>query len=166
MNLYTLATEYHVLMETLEGLNLDEQTVIDSIEGSGIMDDIQAKVVNMVKLTKNIGATLPAVDAEIKRLKELKTQREESIDGIKKYIIECLNTAGLSKIHDDLFTVSIAKNPSSVVIGDTSLIPSEYWIQKPAPEPEVSKTLLGNDLKLGKEIAGASLQSSVRLSIK
>jgi len=62
--------------------------------------------------------------------------------------------------------LKLRKNPPSVVVLDESLIPVEYWDQKPTPPPPaptVSKVKIAQAIKIGKEVPGAVLRPSNRV---
>ena len=41
--LYALTDQYRTLMESLDRMDMEAQTIADTIEASGIVDDIQTK---------------------------------------------------------------------------------------------------------------------------
>jgi len=62
--------------------------------------------------------------------------------------------------------LKLRKNPPSVVVLDESLIPVEYWDQKPTPPPPaptVSKAKIAQAIKANKEVPGAVLRPSNRV---
>jgi len=66
------------------------------------------------------------------------------------------------------FEAHIQGKPSAVEISDPALVPADYWVT-PEPKPPVaaiSKKLIGDALKAGLVVPGASLGTDKKLVIK
>lgn len=99
-----------------------------------------------------------ALDAEIKRLVEMKKARERRAERLKKYIELAL---GGAKFKSDLVSVYYRKNDSVKIMNDED-IPDRYW--KITREPRKSEIM--TDLRLGKKVPGAELEESINTIIR
>jgi hypothetical protein len=164
--LYVMADEYAALMHRLDVLDMDAQTIADTIEASGLVDDIQTKAQGIEMVAREATKYVTLIDMEIDRLKELKASRERVGQGLRDYLKRCMESAGIEKIECPLFKVAIQKNPPAVDIFDPLSIPADYMTDpKPVP-PAPDKTRIKEAIKAGKEIPGARLTQSTRLAIK
>lgn len=164
--LYNLSAQYADLMHKLDALDLDAQTIADTIEASGLTDDIQNKAQGVEMVARTALQYVPMLEMEIARLKELKDSRERVAKGLRDYLKSCMESAGIEKIECPLFKVAIQKNPPAVDIFDPLSIPSAYMTEpKPIP-PAPDKTLIKQAIKDGFEVPGARMTQSTRLAIK
>jgi len=162
--LYDLVGERLALQNKLESLELDEQTIADTLEGSST--EIQAKVESYAFVIRNMEALPEAIKAEEKRLAERRKAIEKRVDNIKHWLFTSMQTAGINKIESPVFTIALQNNPASVVIDDESLIPADYLRVPEAPPPSPDKALIKQAINDGFEVPGAHLQTSQRLVIK
>lgn len=163
--LYDLAGQYKALAQKLAGLDLDAQTIEDTIEGSGLVDEINVKVQGCELVARSLEAFNPAIDAEIARLTDLKKHRSSAAKGLRDYIKAQMEAAEITKITAPMVTLSIVQIPPSVEIYEEGLLDARYMVQKPAPAPTPSKTIIAADLKAGIEVQGAKLTHSTRLKV-
>jgi hypothetical protein len=164
--LYVLSSQYAALAEQLDRLELDEKTIADTIEASGLTDDIQNKAQGVLMVATEATKYVPLIEMEIQRLKDLKATRERVAQGLRDYLKSCMESAGIEKIECPLFKVSIQKNPPAVDIFDPMSIPSAYMTEpKPIP-PAPDKALIKQAMKDGFEVPGARMTQSTRLEIK
>jgi hypothetical protein len=164
--LYVLSSQYAALADKLDRLELDEQTITDTIESSGLVDDIQAKVQGVEMVAREAEKYNTLVDMEIDRLKALKAGRERVAKGLRDYIKRNMEAAGIEKIECPLCKISIQKNPPAVDVFDPLSIPAAYMTDpKPVP-PAPDKALIKQAIKDGFEVPGARMTQSTRLAIK
>jgi hypothetical protein len=164
--LYTLTNQYLELAEKLADGDFDAQTIADTIEASGITDELATKAQGIESVARGALAHNDAIDAEIARLKALKERRQNVADGLRKYLKEEMERAGIQKIECPLFTISIAKNPVAVEIYDALSIPESFMRQPQTPPPVIDKTAIKAAIQSGSEISGARLTQSTRLAVK
>lgn len=163
--LYDLAGQYSALANKLADADFDAQTIADTIEASGLVDEINDKAQGCELVARSLEAFNPAIDAEIARLASLKLSRANAAKGLREYIKTQMEAAGISKITAPMVTLSIVQNPPSVEIYEEGLLNARYMVQKPAPAPIPSKTIIAADLKAGIEVQGAKLTHSTRLKV-
>lgn len=163
-SLYQLADEYSALMHKLDSLDLDAQTIQDTIEASGLTDAIELKAQGIEMVARAAVAYCPTIDAEIERLKALKAQREAVAHGLRQYLLRNMESAGIEKIACPYFTISIAKNPPSVDIFDPLSLPAKYMVV-PEPKPAPDKKAIAAAIKAGEEVPGARITQGTRLKV-
>lgn len=164
--LYTLTNQYLQLAEQLADADFDAQTIADTIEASGITDELATKAQGIESVARGALAHNDAIDAEIARLKALKDRRQKVADGLRDYLKCEMERAGIQKIECPLFTISIAKNPVAVEIYDAPSIPDSFMRQPKTPPKVIDKKAIKDAIQSGTEISGARLSQSTRLSIK
>jgi hypothetical protein len=76
-----------------------------------------------------------------------------------------MESAGVSKIESPYLSMTIRKNPPSVIIDDVDSIPPKYIHIPELPPPMPDKSAIGRDLKSGKDIPGTHLEQTTRLVI-
>jgi len=59
MNLYSLAAEYRQAAESIANLDLDDQTIADTLEG--LSGELEVKATNVAMFAKNLEATATAI---------------------------------------------------------------------------------------------------------
>lgn len=164
--LYALTNAYLQLADQLADGDFDAQTIADTIEASGITDELAMKAQGIESVARGALAHNDAIDAEIARLKALKDRRQKVADGLRDYLKSEMERAGIQKIECPLFTISIAKNPAAVEIYDALSIPDSFMRQPQTPPPVIDKKAIKDAIQSGAEISGARLSQSTRLSIK
>ena len=164
-SLFTLTNQYLQLADKLAAGDFDAETVADTIESSGLTDDIAVKAQNLEYVARSAETYLPAIDAEIARLTALKAHRVKVAAGLREYLMISMIRMQLERIECPMFAISIRSNPPSVDVFESLQVPSKYWRVIPetcAPD----KTLIKEALKSGVDVPGARLTQSQRLVIK
>jgi hypothetical protein len=164
--LYVLTSQYRQLADQLAEGDFDAATVADTIEASGIVDDINTKAANCTLMAKSLVQYVPTIDAEINRLEALKERAERNSSALMDYVKTCMESSGISKITCPLFELAMVFNPPSVYVIDPLSVPDEYLAeQKPAPPRAPDKKKIGEALKSGKDLGFARLSQSTRLRV-
>jgi len=164
-SLYVLADQYVQLMHTLADGDFDAQTVADTLESVGIVDDIKVKAQNIEMVARNLLQYDAALDAEIERLKALQARRRANAERLRHYLKIEMEHMGITKIECPLFSLSVRKNPAGVDAYEPKLIPKKYWRQKPAPPAEIDKTSIQIAWRDGYEVPGAKKKETTRLVV-
>ena len=165
--LYSLAGQYRQLAERLADLDLDAQTIVDTIEASGLVDDLQTKAQGVLMIAQGAEMHNAAIDSEIARLQALKAQRCKVAQGLRDYLLDNMQAAGIEKIECPLFKITVRKNPPAVEIVDWAALPAEFMIV-PEPKPVIAapdKAAIKRLLIAGHPVPGAQLTQGVRLVI-
>ena len=166
--LYVLANQYLELADKLANLDLDATTIADTIEASGITDELTVKAQGIEYVARGAEAHHAAIDAEIARLQALKAQRTRTAEGLREYLKTQMERANIHKIECPLFKISIKANPPAVEITDQLSIAHEY-MRTPEPKPLVpapDKAAIKKALQSGVDVIGARLTQSTRLDIQ
>ena len=161
--LYVIAAEYRALADALADLDLDPQTVADTLEGAAGELEIKAEAVAC--MVRNIEVTADAIKAHCEMQRERESVIRRRADHLRDYLTRTLSACGIQKIERPGLTIGWRKS-SAVAIDEPALIPAEFWRQSPAPPPEPDKTALAAALKTGAEIPGAHLEHRSNLTIK
>ena len=166
MNLYELTQQQLELKQQLMEMNLDQQTISDTIEGSSL--EISKKIENYGIVLRDRESFVDAISKEIERLTERMNAEKKRIERTKNWLLSSMVTLEIKQIECPLFTIAVQDNPPSVDVYNDKLIPAEY-MRVPEPEPPVpapDKRLILSDLKAGKEVAGCVLKRDKRIVIK
>jgi chromosome segregation ATPase len=164
--LYQLTGERLALQTKLQEMNLDEDTIHDTLEGEALA--IEAKIESYGFVIKNLRAPVIAIDDEIKRLQERKKAFDRQADRVEAWLKDNMVKCGIKKLECPAFTIAIQDNPPSVFVDDEAKIPKEYMRQAipKIPPPEPDKVAIAKAIKEGKEVAGCHLNQTQRLVIK
>jgi restriction endonuclease S subunit len=164
--LYQLRTEYVELMTKLADMDLDAQTLSDTIESTGVVESFNEKAANVVMVARQFDAHCDAIDSEIERLKALKTSRQNTADKLRDYLLNNMMAAQIESIDHPLMSIKIRNNPESVEVFEEKLIPSDYMTWPKMPDPKPNKTLIKTALKSGQDIPGCKIVRTHSLTIK
>ena len=166
--LYEISSQYLQLAERLSEGDFDLQTVADTVEASGLVDDFTDKAQALEFVARGAVAFNPAIDAEIARLTALKASRERVAAGLRKYLLDNMLRTGISKISCPLFSISVQNNPPATDVYDPLSLPAVY-MRFPEPKPPVAqpdKAAIKAALQAGIDVPGAQLVQSQRLVVK
>lgn len=161
--LFILAAEHRALADKLHDTDLDEQTILDTLE---------AESGDLVEKGKNVAAVFRNLESDAKQIKEAEQQLaerrkaiEKRAESLKQYLKTNMEIAGIHKIECPWFVVSIAHNPEAVTVDDESLIPRDYFKEIPATF-QLDKALVKSAIKDGYDVPGARLTRGTSLRIK
>jgi len=161
--LFELAAEYRAISDKLHDLDMDEQTIADTLESIG--GDLQEKSVNVAKYFRNMEADADKIEEAAKAMMERARAIRKRAASLKKYLHDNMERAGITKIESPWFVVSIKNNPASVKIDDESLIPDDYMREIPAKfEPD--KKMIKSAMDEGYQVPGCHIERGTRLEIK
>ena len=162
--LYELAAEYRADAEKLADIDLDEQTLADTLEG--LSGELEVKAQNVIMFTRNLEATAAAIKEAEAQMAARRKALENRAAGLRRYVLENMQFAGIQKIECPLFKLSIRDNPAAVDIYEPGLIPAQYMKQPEPPPPAPDKTAIKAAITAGTEVPGARLTKGTRLEIK
>ena len=161
MKLYELTENYRNLQDLLENPEIDQRLIEKALDEVG--EQLEEKAENIAKLIKTLEVEATGFKAEEKRLADKRKALENRISGLKSYIDSAMKVTGKKKIKGQLFSFNIQKNPPSVNITDSTLIPKEYYIQQ---EPVLDKKTVLIALRSGETVPGAELLQTESLRIR
>lgn len=161
--LFILAAEHRALADKLHNLDLDDQTIADTLEAEG--GDLIEKGKNVAAVFRNLESDAKQIKEAEQQLAERRKAIEKRAESLRNYLKTNMEIAGISKIECPWFVVSIAQNPEAVTVEDESLIPRDYFKEIPATY-QLDKALVKQAIKDGFEVPGARLSRGTSLRIK
>ena len=159
-NLYRLTQETLDLQaRLLASVDNDTGEVDSEIAGylTEKQDQLEAAVTGCVQIKRGVDATIVEIEAEINRLTEIKKRYIRISDGIKNSVKTTMEATGTQAIKNIDCTVALHKSPPSAKVYNELLLPDEYWRVVERKTPDLTK--IGEALKAGKEVAGATLET-------
>lgn len=163
-SLYVLADEYKAAAESLANLDLDEQTIADTLEG--LAGALEVKATNVAMFARNLEAAAESIKSAEKQMADRRKAIEVRATRLRTYLRDNMLKAGISKIECPYFSLAIRENPPSVVIDAEVMIPAEFMRQPEPPPPSPDKKAIAEALKAGTTVPGAHLERGKRLEIK
>ena len=110
--------------------------------------------------------SIVGIDAEIRRLENLKAEREARANRLESHIQWALEQIGQSDWSDDLHTVRLKRNPPKVVIESEALIPRTYIKETYKVIESIDKAAIKEALNNGIPVEGCKLVQDWRMEIK
>lgn len=158
MNLYQIKNEYLTLASQLEQGELtpeiEQQLQINE-------EQLKEKAINYGYVIRSFEYDNDVIDAEIKRLKQLKEQKENAIDKLKNAVSDAMQLYGIEKIDSPTLKISFRKS-ESIEVSDN--LDKKYFIEKTTLQPD--KNAIKQAIKDGQQIQGAVLVINYNIQIK
>ncbi len=158
MNLYQIKNEYLTLASQLEQGELtpeiEQQLQINE-------EQLKEKAINYGYVIRSFEYDNDVIDAEIKRLKQLKEQKENAIDKLKNAVSDAMKLYGIEKINSPTLKLSFRKSESIEV---SENIDKKYLIEKITLQPD--KNAIKQAIKDGQQVEGAVLVTNYNIQIK
>lgn len=169
LTLYGISKEMRA-MEELWEMAVDEET--GEIKDSALLGELQQEIettlreksADIVKYYKNRENLIKSIDKEIKRLQELKKIGEKKQGNFENYVKMCMEKMEIKKIETPNGNITWSAGRESVDCFDENLVPDKYKIED--VKLNISKTLIKEAIKSGKEVPGAVLVRKSTISIK
>jgi len=162
--LYILADEYKETESKLTDLNLDAQTISDTLES--LSGDLEAKCSNVALVVRN----MESLAEQIKQAEASMAARRKAIENranhVREYLKQNMERCNITNIDSPWLKIAIRQNPPSVVIDAESMLPAEFWRTQEPPPPAVDRKAIKEAIQEGKEVPGAHLERSTRIEIK
>ena len=159
-SLYEITSGFPVLMENEEITEEDKKKIEEELTVL-----LQQKSQNVIGAFRNIETIIEAKKNEEKRLKESRERDEKQLKKFKKYVKECMERNGITKIETGLGTLSIAKSPASVEIINEDEVPSEF--KQEVTTIKIDKTKIKDNFKETEIPAGVNIvTTNTNLRIK
>lgn len=162
--LYVIADQYLQDVAKLQDLDLDPQTVADTLEG--LSGDLEVKATNVAMFIRN----LESLADQIKHAEATMSARRKAIearaDAVREYLLTNMQRTGISKIDSPYLHIALRNNPPSVIVDDVTLIPERYMRQAPPPPPVPDKKEIAAALKFGEKVPGVHLETKQTVTIK
>lgn len=144
MRLYELTEQYEALQEMMYDPDIDEQTILDTMEG--LWGEIEEKADNYAKIITGMKKDIETLKEEETRLLSRRKRLEERSKWLKDNLEANMRQIGKVKFKTALFSFNIQKNGGLeplVIDGTIDDIPGRYLIpQPPVPDNEAIRALL------------------------
>lgn len=161
--LYEIAAAYRADAERLAELDLDPQTLADTLES--MSGELEVKAQNVAFVARN----LEALAAQIKTAESAMATRRKALEkraaGLRTYLLCSMQVAGVQKLEGPYLRLSVKNNSAAVDVFDAAQIPAAYMRQPEPPPPVPDKDAIAAELKQGRDVPGARLTQSQRLDI-
>ncbi|MAG24668.1 hypothetical protein CMI47_03725 [Candidatus Pacearchaeota archaeon] len=154
-------SKYNAVKEMLAGEDLDEQTLLDTLEGETTLHECLLAIDESILADEaQVRGLQSIIDDMLVRLERFKKSR-----GRKRAVIEAaMLTADLKTLKLPTATLTVKPTPRKPVIEDEAAIPAAYW---KAQNPKLDRKALADALKAGEAIPGATLDNGgVTLSVR
>jgi len=161
--LYVLVNEYRAAAEQLANIELDEQTVADTLEG--LSGELEVKAQQVAFMVRNMEVTADAIAQFIKDQSARAKAIQHRADGLRSYLHRCMEEAGIEKIEGPGISLSFRKS-SAVAIDEPGLIPVQFMRTPEPPPPAPDKKAIADAIKAGVEVPGAHIEHRRSLQIK
>ncbi len=163
-SLYDIAAEYRAAADKLADLDLDEQTITDTLEG--MSGALEVKAQNVVIFARNLEVTAAAIKEAEAAMAARRKAMENRAAGLRRYALSSMQVAGVQSIECPYFKLSVRKNPPSVEVFDAAQIPTQFMRVPDPPPPAPDKKAITEAIKAGQEVPGARLVSGERLEVR
>lgn len=120
-SLYELTGKYLQIQAVLEAG--DEEYPIDTLT---IGEQLDQKLENYGRIIRNFESDIENYDAEIKRLTDLKKNRQKAIDRLKNGVMDSMKQTNRPKVSTNLFSFTIAKKGGLKPLVLDGNVPAQY----------------------------------------
>lgn len=163
LTLYQVASEHMALARQLEDMNIDPQTLSDTLEGNLAEFEDKARAVACVM--RNLEAEAEAYADHAKSVQAKAKSLQVRIEWLKGYLLANMQAVGVTEISGPAMKIKLQNNPESVDVFDPAMIPSEFIRTPPPPEPAPDKAAIKSAIKAGAEVPGARITRTQRVTI-
>lgn len=157
MTLYEMTANAQYLYQLLEGGEIDEDVVNDSIESMCVAEKLE----DYCKVIRQFEADAEAYKAEKDRFAAKQKSAEKAVEKLESAILNYMAVAGKSKERCGLFEIKVRPS-KAVAIVDEAKISQEYFIPQPV---KIDKAAIRAVLTAGGEVDGAVLQINQNIKI-
>ena len=162
--LYEIADCYLADVAKLQDLDLDAQTLADTLEG--LTGELEVKATNVAMFVRNLESLADQIKQAEQQMAARRKAIESRADAVREYLLSNMLRTGITKIESPYFKISVKNNPASVVVDDNASIPAKYLRQAAPPPPAADKKEIKAALEFGETVPGCHLQNTQRLEIK
>lgn len=161
--LYLLAAEYRDTAAKLADLEMDTQTVSDTLES--MAGELEVKAQAVAAMVRSMEADAAAIKQWVSDAQDRAKAVQARADALRDYLANNLQACGIQKVEGPGIVIGWRKS-SAVVIDEPGLIPAEYMRRPEPPPPAPDKKAIGDALKAGAAVPGAHIETRQNLQIK
>lgn len=162
MNIYNIQKEYFSLINEIIENNSELTPQLEQALQIN-QEQLQAKGIQYGYVIKSIESEIDIIDAEIKRLSDLKKVRENAVERLKMTLKGAMELYGVVELKTPTLKINFRKS-ESIEITDFDSLPKEYVTVKTTEIP--NKAEIKQAIKEGKLVEGAELRTNNNLQIK
>lgn len=164
LTLYEYASAYRDMAARLADLDLDDQTIADTLEAeSGALVE---KGQNVAAVIRNMEVSAAAIKDAESAMAARRRAIENRAARLRAYLLDSMRVAGIQRIDSPHFAIAIKKNPPAVEIYEPGILPAAYMTDPPPPPPAPDKKLIAQAIKDGFDVPGARLTQGERVDIR
>jgi hypothetical protein len=162
MNIYQIQNEFQLIIA--EVIN-NEGEITPELETALTInkEQLQSKAVDYSYVIKQLDSDCEQIDAELKRLQQLKKVRTNLAERLKNTISDAMNLYEVEKIETPLIKLSF-RNSESVEITNESQLDACFIVTKTVTSPD--KKAIKDAIKNGVLVEGATISYNKNLQIK
>ena len=150
-----IAAQLYALFEADE---IDEQTVMDTLEGIGV----EGKLEDYCKVIRQLESDAVAYKTEKLRFADKQSKAEKSVERMKETILTYFEVTGSTGEKVGAFDIKLRKS-ESVVIDDVYKLDDSFVTYQ---EPKPDKAAIKKAIKSGVLVSGAHIEEKNNLNIK
>ena len=141
--------------------DIDEETILDTLEG---ITDLHEMIAEVVRSRQDDLAFIAAVKARISDMQERLARLDQRVTTKKEILASVLERAGIKKITEADFTLSLRSTNPPLVVIEEKRIPEAFWKPQPA---KLDRQGLLVALKDGRDVPGVALgNGGVTISVR
>jgi len=162
MNIYQIKNEYQLIISEI--IN-NEGEITPELETALTInkEQLQSKAVDYSYVIKQLDSDCEQIDAELKRLQQLKKVRTNLAERLKNTISDAMNLYEVEKIETPLIKLSF-RNSESVEITNESQLDACFIVTKMVSTPD--KKAIKDAIKSGMFVEGATISYNKNLQIR
>ena len=162
MNIYQIQNEFQLIIA--EVIN-NEGEITPELETALTInkEQLQSKAVDYSYVIKQLDSDCEQIDAELKRLQQLKKVRTNLSERLKNTISDAMNLYEVEKIETPLIKLSF-RNSESVEITNESQLDPCFIVTKTVSSPD--KKAIKDAIKSGAFVQGATISYNKNLQIR
>ena len=162
MNIFLIQNEYQLLINQIIEA---EGEITSEIETALTInkEQLQSKAVDYSYVIKSLDSDCEQIDAELKRLQQLKKVRTNLAERLKNTISDAMNLYEVEKIETPLIKLSF-RNSESVEITNESQLDACFIVTKTVTSPD--KKAIKDAIKNGEVVTGATISYNKNLQIR
>ncbi len=160
VKLYELTAMYKQLLDFGEETGADVEPALETLT-----DDLTAKVENVVRAIRMLDAEADAFQVEAERLKVLGQARHNRVQGLRKYLQQCLEAAGLDALQAGIEKVWLQDSSPGCELLDAGLLPDD-WKHIVTQVVVDKKGIIGHWKATGEQVPGAVVSQGRHLRIR
>jgi len=162
MNIFLIQNEYQLLINQI--IELDGEITPEIETALQInKEQLQSKAVDYSYVIKQLDSDCEQIDAELKRLQQLKKVRTNLAERLKDTISNAMNLYEVEKIETPLIKLSF-RNSESVEITNESQLDACFIVTKTVTSPD--KKAIKDAIKSGVLVTGATISYNKNLQIR